>query len=650
MKLQEARVQNFKSIEDSGWVGIEEVTSLVGKNESGKTAFLEAINKVNPTDGSDEYEPLYEYPRKRYTQYNERHDTDPDPVTSLGFELSETEVEEIEEKYSEEVLKSNKIRLTKYYSNKIEWEIDIDESKVVTEIVQRYDIHTQTARSLSQSKSVAELERKSRESEATGSEFEELISQVSKINNRGIQNYIGDDILESKIPKFLYFSNYYTMEGNVYVKRLKNRKDNSNLTDSDRTFLSLLSEADIQLSEVLSLDNYEEVKAKFEASSSQITDQVFKYWSQGPHLRVEFDKSQEYHPDANRNRKDEELVLHVRIKDQNNQLTLPFDERSRGFVWFFSFLSYFSEMSKKKKDLVLLLDEPGLNLHARAQYDLLQFINDRLAPEHTVVYTTHSPFMLEPRKLERAKLVMKDELGESGGTIVSEDILDSDDDTMFPLQAALGYDLIQTLLIGPEVLLVEGKSDMTYLQVMSDILDKKGKEALSHRWTIIPLSGADNAPTFVSLFGANDLRIAVLLDEDSDVNRRIKGIENRGGTDVEDIVTVSEFSQSEEADTEDLFSNEFYQEVVNDAYLPELRMSVDAPDNIDINKIENQHPRVVNRIEWFFDKYDVNEGVFEHQKPASHLQKNKEKFESKLDDKSINRFEQLFSRMNKLLE
>ena len=86
-------------------------------------------------------------------------------------------------------------------------------------------------------------------------------------------------------------------------------------------------------------------------------------------------------------------------------MTVPFDDRSKGFVWFFSFLAYFSQIERGDRDLVLLLDEPGLSLHAKAQGDFLRLIENRLAPKHQVVYTTHSPFMIDARKLDRIRTV-----------------------------------------------------------------------------------------------------------------------------------------------------------------------------------------------------------------------------------------------------
>lgn len=650
MELKEARVQNYKCIEDSEWVEFEDVTSLVGKNESGKTAFLEALEKLNSVSGNKGYDSLQEYPRSRYTEYKRREDSDPDPVTSVKFELDDSEVQAVESQHGEGVLQSRIVTLTKNYKNKLQWDIQFEESQIVDELLDSHPLHNKTEESLRKADSIDELWEKVVESTANDEGYANLKNELNELVSEGWESRVGENILINHLPEFLYFDDYSIMEGDVYIQRLKNRRENGNLDEPDQTFLSLLSVANIDLDDLLKLDDYEEITAELEASSSHITQDVFKYWTQGPNLRVEFDPSQEYHRSANQNSQEKELVLHVRVKDQQHQVTLPFDDRSTGFIWFFSFLAYFSDMGGDDDDLILLLDEPGLNLHAKAQYDFLSFINDRLAPSHPVVYTTHSPFMLEPERLERAKLVLEDSSNEGEGTKITDDILRSDDDTVFPLQAALGYDLIQTLLLGPEVLLVEGKSDMTYLQIMSNVLERKGKTSLSHRWTIVPVSGADNVPTFVSLFGASDLKIGVLLDDDSQVQQRLDTIEGRRSMDMENVMTISDFVDQSEGDTEDLFSESFYTELVNDAFLPELRSNMDIPDEIDLESIDNQHPRITRRIEVYFNKFDLNDGVFSHQRPASHFQRNRGRFEDGLDEESLNRFEGLFEVLNDILE
>ncbi|MCL0055749.1 ATP-binding protein, partial [Dehalococcoidia bacterium] len=96
MKITRARVNNYKSIDDSSWVELEDVTALVGKNESGKTAFLQAIRKINSISGEDDGFDIHDYPRKGYIRYKRMHEDNPCIVAQAEFELSEGEVSEIE--------------------------------------------------------------------------------------------------------------------------------------------------------------------------------------------------------------------------------------------------------------------------------------------------------------------------------------------------------------------------------------------------------------------------------------------------------------------------------------------------------------------------------------------------------------------------
>lgn len=650
MELVKAKVQNYKSIEDSGWVDFDQVTCFVGKNEAGKTAFLQALEKLKPVKSSGEYVPLDEYPRKRYAVYKRRSDEDPDPVTSAVYELSDKDVDVIESEYGEGVLKSNLVQVTKNYKNNYLWEIEINEPEFVSNLIGGYDLPTQTQNSLENVNSFDGLVEKVEESDATTGEMPRFKKEIGQIVEKGLENVIGNQLLVSRLPSFLYFDDYSIMEGDVDLVELQRRDSQDDLSEADETFLSLLSLANLDLNDIRNIEDYEEIIAELEAASNFISEEVFEYWTQGPNLRIEFDKSEEYpNPRGNTNNQTKNPVIHVRINNQRHQVTLPFDERSRGFVWFFSFMAYFSDLDQGDDDLILLLDEPGLNLHAKAQYDFVRFINDRLAPNHPVAYTTHSPFMLEPKRLNRARLVMDQRGDGEDGTVISEDILKSDDDTIFPLQAVLGYDLIQTLLLGPECLLVEGKSDMVYLQVMSDILEQKDRTPLSHRWTIVPVNGADNVPTFVSLFGASDLEIGVLLDDDSRISQRLKEIEERRILEMENVMTVGEFIADGEGDTEDLFSESFYISLVEDAYDRELRYERQTPDTIDLSTIQNQHPRICNRIEAFFEEWNVDGGTFRHHKPASHLQKHRSRFIDDIDSETIDRFEDLFEKLNSLL-
>ncbi len=92
-------------------------------------------------------------------------------------------------------------------------------------------------------------------------------------------------------------------------------------------------------------------------------------------------------------------LLQLRVEDDRHYFTNNLDVRSSGFRWFISFLAAFKEFHSDKS-VIVLLDEPALALHARAQRDFLDFIEDTLADSHQVVYTTHSPFMVDASHLE----------------------------------------------------------------------------------------------------------------------------------------------------------------------------------------------------------------------------------------------------------
>jgi predicted ATP-dependent endonuclease of OLD family len=74
---------------------------------------------------------------------------------------------------------------------------------------------------------------------------------------------------------------------------------------------------------------------------------------------------------------------------------------------------------------------PALGLHARAQKDFLRYIDEQFAPTRQVIYSTHSPFMVQPGQLDRVRMV--EDHGREVGSTISSDVLATDPDTLFPL-------------------------------------------------------------------------------------------------------------------------------------------------------------------------------------------------------------------------
>jgi predicted ATP-dependent endonuclease of OLD family len=337
-----------------------------------------------------------------------------------------------------------------------------------------------------------------------------------------------------------------------------------------------------------------------------------------------------------------------------HRVDTAFSERSAGFVWFFSFLVKFAQVKLEGKPVVLLLDEPGLTLHGKAQGDLLRYFDEKLAPHHQIIYSTHSPFMVAPDKLTSARIVEDQVETKSGrrvplGTKVREDVLSTDPDTLFPLQGALGYEITQSLFIGKHTLLVEGVSDVLYLQALSHALKKRGRIGLNTKWTICPTGGVGNVRAFVSLFGGNKLDITVLADQTKQDAKKIEELKRSEILKTGRVFTISDFTGKPESDVEDIFEPSLFASIVNAAYgLPaDKRLTKKSLDDADKNTV-----RLVKKAEAAFNVMPDTIPTFDHFTPAAWLINNLTTIEGggKEVDATLERAERMFSALNKAIE
>ncbi len=639
MRLVKARVTKFRSIDDSGEVKFNDVTCLVGKNESGKTAFLHALHRLSPTDDVKVEFKLEDYPRKDFSDYQKKHDTDPDDAVTATFELTDEEVVEIESSLGNGVMRSREVAAIKNYKNSRRWEIEVDESVVVQHIISNEAITPQVKEQVEDATTLDELLKKLAGFEPSDESAKKLSQSIRSSFPQGIELYIINNFLTKFIPRFVYFDEYSFMPGKIsfeYIKQMRAKKPQE-LDDGDRTFLALMDLAGVKLESIDRSKEQELAIAALEGAQSKITREMFSYWSQNDELKVKFLRDEL--PNSP-NPKTKGTILDIRIENTRHDATVPFDGRSRGFVWFFSFFVYFSQLKHQGIDMILLLDEPGLNLHAKAQSDLLRYINERLATEHQVVYTTHSPFMIDPDHFERARMVEDDK---NLGTVISEDIFKTGKDTFYPLQAALGIELSQTLFIGPNNLLVEGESDLKYLKILDLAVRKSGGNGLDPRWVIAPVQGAGKLQAHASILAANRLNIMILMDSSSN-DSRLKSLKESKLIGPKNIVGVGEIVGRIDADIEDMFDPEFYLELVNEVYDAEL------PVKLTLKYLTSGNSRIVRKVENYFENEGINGGHFRHDDPADELFREYEKYLSKIDDATIKRATQLFEKINERLK
>lgn len=637
MRLVSANVRRYRSIEEGSEISIEpDVTCIVGKNESGKSAVLQALYKSNPVEKAAKFDAGIDYP-SRLTR--ERKNSGEIPVTVLTYELADEDVDAAEAKFGPGVLSSRKISVTTGYNfTGSTFSASYDESKAVAFLRRKIDASSALQASIDAATTVAGLRKIIAGEAQPSAEMTEALAITEKWRGQSFVLAL-IDFLNRRRPLFVYFSDYDTMPGKVSIPDLIEKRDEEEATRGEQGVISLLDIAGVTLEDFLKPETHEHLIRDLENASNSISDEVFEYWSQNKNLAVKLTPIGQPEADAV-TPLDQPPLLQIRVENQRHRVTVPFDERSRGFVWFFSFLAYFSHLeAESDRPLILLLDEPGINLHASAQADLLRFIDDRLAPKHQVIFSTHSPFMINPHALERVRTVTD---VDNEGTKVSADVMYSDAETSFPLHAALGVELAQTLFVAPDVLLVEGPSDLIYFEVLSNALQAKGRSGLDARWAVMPVGGASKLPAFLTLLGANKLNAAIVADSpfaDSGVIDRLRSTGRLGAA---GVVSIGEIVNRNAADVEDLFEASIYVDLVSDAYaglLKNKRIKVgDLPKG----------DRLVARVEQLFAAENINGGRLNHFSPAAALLRGT-KYASRLNDATLDRAEALFAKINSFL-
>lgn len=517
MKLIKVQIQNFRCIDDTTPFSVKQTTCLVGKNESGKTAILQAIERLNPYDaGHRKYNKLQDYPRRHYSGYTSRHPDEEALVIMTDWLLEDADLQILEEEFGPDCLKSKEIKIYKRYEEMgTTWSVPLDQKKTLAYLMDLASLTAAEKRSFTKFNTSQELYKHLQKLAQPNAAKTALIERVGKYRDQSLHCHT-IDLLSKCLPHFLYFSQYSYMNGDVSVQKLVQDIAQGIVAEGDQVFQAFLEFAGTSLGELAGATQYEELNARCEAASNAITDQIFEYWSQNQQLAVEFElqTGQPNDPPPFNTG----TVMHARVKNNLHRITVPFSDRSAGFIWFFSFLVMFSQVRKTHGNVIILLDEPGLNLHGTAQRDLLRYIREKLTPHHQVIYTTHSPFMVPADDLASVRTVedvvqqSRSRRPEVLGTKVGDDILSTDPETLFPLQGALGYEITQSLFIGEHTLLVEGPSDILYLQAASTALNARGQTGLDSRWVICPSGGLDKVHAFVSLFAGNKLHVAVLAD------------------------------------------------------------------------------------------------------------------------------------------
>lgn len=636
MKLLSFRVQHYRSIRDSGVVNLafskgeggrdHSVTTLVGRNESGKSNLLLALATLNPPGGRKPLVMIKDFPRDRHAS-----EWNPDfQFLRTTWELDESERRALVA-LSPAFERVGHADVSRAYKERLF--VDFDTANPTFDM----EAHFKRVRGLmpllrSVSKDI-EDEGKRAEIEAAISGLQigspppnpdpgwckgllaacdalrDALGSADKVPSETADGLLAEaeaaaavivgyqeaaqaarNYVAGRIPEFVYVAEFPELSGHQDIGKLlyhpptpqypqpgRKRDDHD---ESELNFLKMAKVAgfDPERLHALGAAGHEERSQILNRAGAVISGRLRERWKDRP-LKVR------YNLDGNH--------LDTLVSDPNTSydVEVNLDERSRGLRWFFAFYVTFTADTQggDADGAILLLDEPGLFLHAMSQADLLRHLKNDFANQ--IVYTTHSPFMIPPDDVASARTV---NISQDEGTVVTDNPT-GDERTLFPLQAALGWTLAQSLYVGPNNLLVEGVTDFWILSAVNGWMRQRGaKSSLPGNLALTPVGGAGKMTYMAALLAGQRLNVFALLDGDK-AGRDARQELVRGRLVPErSVFFVSDAFDPPvgEADIEDLLDPTIYEDLARRSHAKDIGKATIKPND--------RVPRIVKRFELAF--------------------------------------------------
>ncbi len=591
MKLSKAHVQNYRPIVDSGTVDIEEgVTVVIGKNEQGKTSFLRGIRSFN----SDQQFAPSDLPNHLRPALEERPGAEI-PIITLTFSIESSDRKKLSGVVSR-LASAVALKCTKYYDNHYQfWILNSDGTEAPLEFTPP-DIsgpagQIQLTLADLKLKLLAHGQRVPAFA-ANQDKIDQIISAIANADFRDaaqITNIIRtfttslktltatdqpvlDDItaatttleaagltiqaayqhdnmrvLKQALPTFILHSTKSDQIPNeVNIADFVSNPDGTSKGMSNLCRAAGLSVQKIR--ELAATSDTAERETYEDHYKGAISGGLNEFWTQAEyHVHFRIDKDR----------------LSVSISDGKYTQRIPPSERSEGFQWYLSFYATLLNDVGVSGETVLLLDNPGLELHLDGQRDIKRFLEERVSLTSQVVYVTHSPAMIEAFNLKQVRTV---ELhGNQNGTKVSNFTVTVAEnvDLLEPVRAAIGMSLVTSLVMNEWNVLVEGAADKP---IVEGIFYQHYKELRNK--ILVNGSLAESKDAFLARFyDRTGLPYVILLDADNggrDLFRELKRIGIPEGKIIQ-LNTVFPDRRNDFA-MEDILSADFYYRAVAAAY------------------------------------------------------------------------------------
>ena len=554
--LEKIYIENFLSLVNEQELKISNrITTLIGGNAAGKTSILKAISKLNGESIETK-------------EKNINHKNDETKIFAK-FRISVSEQKEINSIYHDEddnrfilypasedifynlYLKENG-ELEYSLCNQNEEEIDLIELSIPTIINYFDDLLKEIENDEVKIKIIDKISNKNTISKV----LDELTEEEKNMITDNIKNMLSKlskeitDLSNTLIPnyKFIYMNSFK----DVLVDKIL-----IDDIDKNKTVLNFLDIAGIKKEEIINAvnsDDRQQIRTIENKTVSVVTQHFKKIFSQV--------KDDEYFKISmtidNKNRS---LDFWIQNKI-TGEAVLPFSAESEGMQWYLSMYlrlyEYFNNIEENTK-YILLLDEPNIYLHAEAQYDLLNNVFKQKLRDVQIIYSTHSPYMIDAEDLYSLRIVDKDDETKIFNMTIdylkfkrkNEKI--GDVDVLSPALIATGINISNQLTISPsdKIIVVEGPHDYYMLSAMKEILKIDDNDI-----KIIPCHGATKVPFMCSYLYGLGYNIVALLDNDTDGRKAMKELsfENEDLDFIKVLLYSKKDNDSNNCILEDLFS------------------------------------------------------------------------------------------------
>ena len=523
MKLHKFRIKNYKSIIDSGdCYASDGITILAGKNEAGKSSLLEALEDVGQkkdirqsaipigeTDLIPWIEVVYKIGRTEATEIIEKTEITKEARDLLGTVLKDINTLTVQKTFPSIFSLAFEPLTAISHLEPSNWTTLLAailaagatlQVNAATQKLKLPQLNIDPADSAKAKREVAKylqgaevplgLLSDSERTEING-HFAQMISAIETQENLNKSTHARlVESLTRAMPNFVLFSSF----DDVFPSQVAFTELAENKWIAD---LKLMSNLDVT---TITGTNRNAKKQHKHQLNLKLNEDFSQFWTQDiSELSVDWDN--------------ERLEFWI----QEHGQFYPPEVRSQGRRWHLAFYIRVAARAREDVENIILIDEPGLYLHATAQRDILKHLEDA-SKTSQILFSTHSPYLIEADKLDRLRLVQKHE---SRGTFVENKIhAVSDKETLTPVLTAIGLEMNQGIIGGDKVdnVIVEGPSDYFYLTAFNEFCDVfKGK--------FVSGGSSGNMPKVGTILQGWGCRVIYLYDNDQafkDAQRSIK--------------------------------------------------------------------------------------------------------------------------------